>query len=83
MGGWFALMGVGGIIMASKKHWSSWRYEVESIIFVWQALVLVGAFVHRADFKPGTAWFFVAEIAAILTMLGLYISMQRKMRPCE
>ncbi len=79
MGGWFALMGVGGIVMAGKTHWSSWRYEVESIIFVWQALVLVGAVVHRSDFKPGSAWFFVAEIAAILAMLVLYISMQRKM----
>jgi len=83
MGGWFALMGVGGIVMAGKTYWSSWRYEVESIIFVWQALVLVGAFVHRAYFKPGTAWFFVAEVAAILAMLALYISMQRKMRPGE
>lgn len=80
MGGWFALMGVGGIVMARKTHWSSWRYEVESIIFVWQALVLLGAFVHIQDFKPGSAWFFVAEAVAILALLGLHITMQRKMR---
>ena len=80
MGGWFALMGVGGLVMARKTHWSSWRYEVESIIFVWQALVLVGAFVHVDDFKPGSAWFFVAEAAAILALLALHITMQRKMQ---
>ena len=80
MGGWFALMGVGGIVMARKTHWSSWRYQVESIIFVWQALVLVGAIVHADDFKPGTAWFFVVEAAAIVVFLALYITMQSRMR---
>lgn len=78
MGGWFALMGLGALVTAQKKRWSSWRYEVESIIFVWHALVLIAAFVHRADFKPGGAWFFVAEAAAIIALLALYISMERQ-----
>jgi len=80
MGGWFALMGVGGIVMARKTHWSSWRYEVESIIFVWQALVLLGAFIHMDDFKPGSAWFFAAEAAAIAALLALHITMERRVR---
>ncbi len=80
MGGWFALMGVGGLVMMRRKYWSGWRYEVESIIFVWHALVLLGAFVHAADFKPGTAWFFVAEASAILGLLALHITMQRAVR---
>lgn len=80
MGGWFALMGVGALVTARKKWWSSWRYEVESIIFVWHALVLVAAFLHLDDFKPGAAWFFVAEIAAILALLGLYLWVERQRR---
>ena len=80
MGGWFALMGVGGIVLSRKTHWSSWRYQVESIIFVWQALVLLGAFIHLSDFKPGSAWFFIAEIAVILALLALHIAMQRQVR---
>ena len=78
MGGWFALMGVGALVTARKKWWSSWRYEVESIIFVWHALVLVAAFVHRSDFKPGTAWFFAAEVAAIVALLVLYLWVERQ-----
>ncbi|MCA9968970.1 MAG: hypothetical protein KC425_02085, partial [Anaerolineales bacterium] len=34
LGGWFALMGVGGLVMARETRWSGWRIEVESIIFV-------------------------------------------------
>jgi hypothetical protein len=78
IGGWFALMSVGGFVMARKSRWSGWRYQVESIIFVWHGLLLLGAFVHRADFKPGTAWFFVAEAASILALLIFYVVMQRR-----
>ena len=83
MGGWFALMGAGALATARKEWWSSWRYEVESIVFVWHALVLIAAFVHRADFKPGTAWFFVAEAAAIVGLLALYLVMERRKRSPE
>lgn len=34
MGGWFALMGVGGLMMFRETRWSGWRYRVERIIFV-------------------------------------------------
>ncbi len=80
MGGWFALMGVGGFVMAREPRWSAWRYEIESIIFVWHTLVLLGAFVHTADFKPDSAWFFVAEAVAILTLLLFYVIMQLKIQ---
>ena len=78
MGGWFALMGVGGFMMARETRWSGWQYEVESIIFVWQGLVLIGAFMHADDFKPGTAWFFVAEAVSMIMLLILYFIMQNK-----
>jgi len=80
MGGWFALMGVGGFMMARETRWSGWQYEVESIIFVWHGLVLIGAFIHADDFKPGTTWFFVAEAVSIITLLILYFMMQNKRR---
>ncbi|MFT5194072.1 MAG: hypothetical protein ACI9EW_002648 [Cellvibrionaceae bacterium] len=78
MGGWFALMGVGGLMMAQEPRWSGWKYEIESIIFVWHALVLIGAFIYADDFKPNTAWFFIAEAGAILGLLGFYLMMQRR-----
>jgi hypothetical protein len=78
MGGWFALMGVGGVVMARERRWSAWRIEVESIIFVWHALVLVGAFFHRGDFKPGGGWFFFAEAITIGALALLYILMERR-----
>lgn len=80
LGGWFALMGAGGLAMALEGRWSGWRIAVESIVFVWHALLLVGAFIYADDFKPGTAWFFVAEAAVILALLGLYLFMERKKR---
>lgn len=80
MGGWFALMGVGGLAMARQPYWSGWRYQVESIIFVWHLLVLIGAFIHAGEFKPGTAWFYVAEVVVLLALLALYITMQRQMQ---
>jgi hypothetical protein len=80
LGGWFALMGAGGLAMALESRWSGWRIAVESIIFVWHALLLLGAVIHVADFKPGTAWFFVAEALVIMALLGLYLFMERKKR---
>jgi hypothetical protein len=78
MGGWFALMGAGSLALARESRWSAWRYEVESIIFVWHALVLLGALMHVEDFKPGTAWFFIGEVTGIIALLALYVFMQRQ-----
>lgn len=78
LGGWFALMGAGALALAREERWSGWRYQVESIIFVWHALLLLGAFVHADEFKPGTVWFFVIEVAVILALLVFYIGMQRQ-----
>jgi hypothetical protein len=78
MGGWFALMGVGGVVMAREPRWSAWRVEVESIIFVWHALILIGAVVHFDDFKPGGAWFIAAEALTIGALALLYAAMERR-----
>jgi hypothetical protein len=67
-------------VVARETRWSGWRYEVESIIFVWQVLVLLGAFIHAEDFKPGGTWFYVAEATAILALLGLYTVMEVRRR---
>lgn len=83
MGGWFALMGVGGFVMAREARWSAWRYQVESIIFVWHALVLLGAFIYQADFKPTGLWFVSIEAAAILAFSTLYLVMESKKRPAQ
>ena len=80
MGGWFALLSVGGFMMARETRWSGWRYEVESIIFVWQTLVLLGALLHREEFKPDGIWFYIAEALAIMALLGLYVAMERRRR---
>jgi len=73
-------MGVGGFMMAREARWDGWRYQVESIIFVWHALVFMGALVHRADFKPAGLWFVSIEAVAILALSSLYVTLERKRR---
>jgi len=79
LGGWCALMGVGGLVLASERRWSAWRVEVESI-FLWQLLVLVAALVHRSDLGPRGNLFLVAELAGLLGFVAIYGGMELRRR---
>lgn len=68
--GWFALPGVGGLVVASERRWSASRIALEGAV-IWSALLLLGAARAWGDFKltnPLT-WVFVGSLA--LSLLGL------------
>ena len=62
LSGWLAFLGVGGLVMARETLWSAWRIGVQSIT-LWQALVLVGALAHPADFTGGLLNWYTLVVA--------------------
>lgn len=85
IGGWFALPGVVGLMVASDPRWSSARAILQSQIF---GIVLILASVVRAwsEFNPANplTWGFVGGITALLLLvLSLYIGMELRGRSTE
>lgn len=80
MSGWFALLGVGGIVISRDGRWSAWKVGLQSI-GVWHLLVVVAAFVRSADFTNGLLnWYLVSVILVLVGMVALYILMEGKRR---
>ena len=80
MGGWFALLGVGGIVIARETRWSGWRVGLQAIA-IWQVLVLLGALLNQADFPGGLAnWYLLSVVVVLLGMAVLYGLMERERR---
>ena len=78
MGGWFALLGVGGILIAREYRWSGWRVGLQAIA-IWQILVLIGALMNAADFTNGLANWYLAGIVVVLAgMTVLYVTMEMR-----
>jgi len=80
LGGWFGLLGVGGLYTAQDSRWSAWRIPLQSITF-WGVLTLIGAFMNPADFMKGI-WnpFSVGTAVAILSLLGFQVWMESQRR---
>lgn len=81
LGGWSALLAVGGILISREDRWSAWRIGLESIA-LWHVLVLIAAVLNRPDFKDGNLvnWYLISVVLVLIGMLILYISMQSKSR---
>ncbi|MBK8905233.1 MAG: hypothetical protein IPM53_28885 [Anaerolineaceae bacterium] len=78
MSGWFALLGVGGIVIARDVRWSAWKVGLQSI-GLWHVLVVIAAVVQRSDFANGLGnWYFVSVIIVLAGMLLLYLMMEGK-----
>lgn len=80
MAGWGALLSVGALGMAADSRWSAWRTPLESIA-IWHILLLIGALIHRADFKTGFInWYTLIIIVMMASILVFYplMEMQRK-----
>ncbi len=81
MGGWFALLAVGGMTIPRDHRWSAWRISMQSIL-LWAALVLIGAYLNPQDFaQVGVVNpFTVGTTLSILMMLifHLWMDSQRK-----
>lgn len=77
--GWFALLAVGGIVISRDSRWSAWKTGLESIA-LWQLLVVIGAVVHKSDFKTGLLnWYLVGVVLVLIGMASLlYAVMETK-----
>ena len=81
LAGWFALMGVGSLVLARERRWSACRVALQSFM-LWHGLVLVGALWHREDFGArglGNAYV-VTTVVGLLGMGTLYLIMEGRRR---
>lgn len=81
LGGWFSLLGVGGLFIARERRWSAWRVGFISI-GLWQVLVLVAALLNLSSFDPPTVfnWYLVVVALGVLGMLVVYLVMEGRRR---
>jgi hypothetical protein len=76
LGGWFSLLGVGGVVISLDSRWSAWRVGLQSI-GLWHFLVVVGAILNRSEFVGGLVNWYVISVAAVLIgMAWLFIYME-------
>jgi len=80
LGGWFSLLGVGGLYTSRDPRWSAWRIPLQSIT-LWALLVLVGAFMNPGDFLGGV-WnsFTIGTALSILMLVIFQIAMAIRQR---
>ena len=77
MSGWFALLGVGGVVISRDSRWSAWKVGLQSI-GVWQLLVLAAAFSNADEFRSGLGnWYVLSVILVLAGMVVLYVAMER------
>jgi Trk-type K+ transport system membrane component len=81
LAGWFALMGVGSLVLSRERRWSACRVALQSFM-LWHGLVLAGAFSHAQDFgERGLINGYVVATAAGLAGMGtLYLLMEARSR---
>jgi uncharacterized membrane protein len=80
LGGWFVLLGAGGLVIARDTRWSAWRVGLESI-GIWHILVLLAALRNPADFPGGLLnWYLIAVTAVVAGMVILYVMMESRRR---
>jgi hypothetical protein len=77
--GWWALLGVGGLRMATESRWSGWRISMESI-GLWHLLVVVAAVANPGDFAGRLNWYIPAVVVLLIVMATTYIVMERQRR---
>lgn len=78
--GWFALLGVGGLVIARDSRWTAWKVGLESIA-LWQLMVVVAAVANTADFTNGLFnWFIISVVVVLLAMGTLYLLMESRRR---
>jgi hypothetical protein len=85
MGGWFALLGVGGLVIGRETRWSSWRVGLQAI-GLWHVLVVIAALMNPADFGGGLLnWYLVGVVLVLVGMIGLYAMMEwgRRRQPAN
>lgn len=80
LGGWLALLAVGGLTIGRESRWSAWRVGMISI-GSWHALVLLAAILNPDDFPNGVVnWYTILLALGLIGMAGLYLFMQRQQK---
>ncbi len=79
LGGWFALFGVGAVVVAYDPRWSAWRIEIESMV-LWQVLILTAAAFNLGDFNRPLNWYLIATAAGIAGFFLIYAIMEQARR---
>ena len=77
LGGWTALLGVGGMTLYFEPRWSGWRIEIESIA-LWHALVVWACFRNLGDFTAPVNLFVIGEILGLIGFVALYLFMSSR-----
>lgn len=74
---WGMLLAVGGLVLFREPRWSAWRYNIQSIA-LWQALMVPGSLLHRADFNNGNLWngYFITILLALAVLSLFYLWME-------
>jgi uncharacterized membrane protein len=74
--GWISLIGFGSLFLAAEKRWSAWQLALQ-VIAIWEALILIGGFLHVQELKTG--WFnglFISILLQLIALIGFYVSME-------
>ena len=71
LGGWFGLLGVGGLYASQDSRWSAWRVPLQSITF-WGILILLGAFMNPTDFTNGLWNPFTIGTMVVIVVLAVF-----------
>jgi hypothetical protein len=80
LAGWFALLGVGGLVIGGERRWSAWRVGLECI-GLWHVLVVIAAILNPADFGGGVVnWYTVSVVVVLVGMSSLYAAMEYRRR---
>jgi len=71
LGGWFGLLGVGGLYASQDSRWGAWRMPMQSVTF-WGILILIGAFMNPDDFTNGFWNPFTVGTAVVVVLLIVF-----------
>jgi hypothetical protein len=78
MGGWLALLAVGGLTIGRESRWSAWKIGMTSI-GSWHALILLAAILNPADFPGGVVnWYTILVALGLAGMVGLSLFMRAR-----
>lgn len=78
LGGWFALLAVGGLTIGRESRWSAWKIGLASI-GSWHVLILLAAILNPADFPGGVInWYTILVLLGLAGMAGLYFYMRQR-----
>lgn len=80
LGGWFGLLGIGGLVASQDPRWSAWRVPLQSIT-LWGILIVIAALMNPEDFPDGL-WnpFTLGTAVVVVTLIAFQVGMELRGR---